>query len=125
MARSKKAVTVSVNTKAKNNLIRSFSPMSKLQRFIDNEVYRLSDPYTPRDTGALLKSPTTNKAPFGCGRLIYSIYGKKDGRNTWNDTTSNFQDGPTRGPFWTARMLVGGGAEKLRLSIKRFIEQYR
>ena len=103
-------------------IIKSYSPGSNLQKFIDMDVYRLSEPYTPMDTTALEKSPVTNqgKAPFGWGRLLYTIYGRRDGRNTWNDVTSQFQGGPKRGAFWVARMLVDGGYEKLMTGIERF-----
>jgi hypothetical protein len=93
-----------------------------LQKFVDMEIVRLSDPYTPSDTASLRKSVYLRTA-FGSGVLIYEIYGNADGRNTWNDTTSRFQDAPMRGPFWVKRMLEAGGEEKLMQSIKRFIEQ--
>ena len=82
-----------------------------LQKFIDSEVVRLSDPYVPSDTATVRKSVFIN-TKFGNGKVIYSIYGNPDGRNTWNDETSNFQDRPMRGPFWVNRMLDAGGLEK-------------
>lgn len=102
-----------------NKVIQSFSPGSDLQKFIDMEVVRLSDPYVPSDTTALRKSAFT-RTDFGSGRIIYEIYGNPNGRNTWKDTTSNFQEAPTRGAFWTIRMLVDGGAAMLKKEIETF-----
>jgi hypothetical protein len=93
-------------------------PHGRVQTFYDSEVARLSDPYAPSDTTALRKSVFTN-TDFGSGEIKYSIYGNKDGRNTWNDTTSKFQDAPKRGPFWVIRMFNEGGKEKLLLALKR------
>jgi hypothetical protein len=93
-----------------------------VQKFVDMEIVRLSDPYAPSDTASLRKSPYLRTA-FGSGVITYEIYGNADGRNTWNDTTSKFQDAPMRGSYWTKRCMEAGGREKLILAIKRFIEQ--
>jgi len=44
------------------------------------------------------------KTDFGNEKVKYSVYGDKDGRNTWNDTTSRFQDAHRCGAFWVERM---------------------
>jgi hypothetical protein len=119
---AKDAVTVRVNTKAIREIKKSFSPGSNLQKFVDMEVVRLSDPYAPSDTKALRASAFT-RTKFGSGRITYEIYGKPDGRNTWNDETSQFHDRPTRGPYWVKRMIDGGGGEKLLLEIYKFINR--
>jgi len=93
-------------------------PRGKVQTLYDSEVARLSDSFAPSDTAALRKSVFT-QTDFGSGEVIYSVYGNKDGRNTWNDTTSKFQDAPKRGPFWVIRMFNEGGKEKLLLALKR------
>jgi hypothetical protein len=95
MPKSQK-VLVKINTAVKNSLIKSFSPGGRLQKFIDTRVAGNSDNYAPSDTTYLRKSVYVNTR-FGDGRLIYSIYGNPDGRNTWNDDSSNFQDAPRRG----------------------------
>jgi hypothetical protein len=119
---AKDAVTVKVNTEAINKLKNSFGPGSVLQKFVDMEVVRLSDPYAPSDTKALRLSAFT-RTEFGSGRVIFEIYGKPDGRNTWNDETSQFQGRPRRGPYWVKRMLDGGGREKLLSEIDNFIKR--
>jgi hypothetical protein len=117
---AKAAVTVKTNLQALEKLKKSYSPGSALQKLVDSEVVRLSDPRAPSDTTALRKSAYIRTEP-GSGRVIYEIYGNPEGRNTWNDETSNFQDRPMRGPFWVKRMLEAGGMEKLLSAIKAFI----
>jgi len=119
---AKGAVTVKVNTEAINKFKKSYGAGSTLQKFVDMEVVRLSDPFAPSDTTALRKSAYT-RTDFGSGKVIYEIYGKPNGRNTWNDETSLFQDRPTRGPYWVKRMLESGGMEKLLSAIKAFISK--
>ena len=119
---AKDAVTVKVNTRKIREIKKSFSPGSDLQKFVDMEVVRMSDHYAPSDTTALRKS-TYLRTGFGSGRVTYEIYGKPDGRNTWNDETSQFQDRPTRGPYWVKRMIDDGGGEKLSSAIAGFIKR--
>jgi len=120
MTRKQKLVQVKINTPAINIFKKVYSPGGNLQKFIDMEVVRLSEPYTPKDTTALEKSVFIN-TDFGSGRLVYTIYGNPTSRNTWNDTTSEFQGRPKRGSFWTIRMLADGGGEKLMKGIQRFM----
>ena len=119
MTRKDKRVTIKVNKAAMNTVMKAYSPGSNLQKFVDMEVIRLSDRYAPSDTTALRKSPFI-RTYFGSGQVIYEVYGRRDGRNTWNDTTSLFQDRPMRGSFWTERAMNGGGREKLLLAIDKF-----
>jgi hypothetical protein len=97
-------------------------PKGKVQTFIDSEIVRLADPYVPSDTTALRKS-VFEKTDFGSGEVVYSVYGKADGRNTYEDTTSKFQDAPRRGAFWMHRMLNSGGREKLLMGIRRLLSR--
>jgi len=115
-------VGVKVNRNVKNKLLASYGRGSPLQKFIDLSVARHSDKYAPSNTTALRKSVFINTI-FGFGRLIYTIYGKIAGRNTWNDDTSLFQDRPIRGPRWAERWLNNGGKETLYLEIMRFINR--
>jgi hypothetical protein len=121
MPKSQK-VRLKINTAVKNSLIKSFSPGGNLQKMVDMEVARLSDPYAPSDTGALRKSVFVNSA-FGSGEINYTIYGDRNGRNTWNDDTSKFQDRPMRGNRWVQRAMDNGGREKLMLAISKFIDR--
>jgi hypothetical protein len=78
MTKAQKQVQLKINTKVKNALIKSFSPGSNLQKFIDMDAARIFDSRVPSDTSALRKSVFV-KSPFGLGQLIYSIYGDPNG----------------------------------------------
>ena len=119
---SGKACQVKINTATIRNLLSSFVPGTNFQKFIDLEIIRLSDPYVPSDTASIRKSVFTSTT-FGSGEIVYKIFGNLNGRNTWNDDVSRFQDAPRRGPEWAIRMLNGGGKEKLELAARRFIKQ--
>ena len=95
----------------------------ELQKLIDSDVIRLSDPFVPSDTTALRKSAIL-KTEIGSGLVIYSVYGNPRGRNTYNDVTSEFQDRPKRGPFWVHRMLDAGGWEKIAKNIMEHLKKH-
>jgi len=122
MTRKDRLAKVVVNTQAVNKIKAKFRIHGDLQRFIDMSIVRLADPYVPSDTTAIRKSVFLN-TDFGSGRLIYTIYGKRNGRNSWNDTVSDFQDRPQRGPYWVIRMLISGGKNKLLKGIHNFINR--
>ena len=120
-------IKASVKVKTNINIsdyikLQGFGKGGQLQEVIDSEVIRLSDPYAPSDTTALRKSAVTETL-IGSGEVNYSVYGNPDGRNSWNDTTSQFQDRPTRGPFWVKRAMEAGGWEKLQLAIANWFEK--
>ena len=50
---------------------RMFAVGSKMQQFVDSEVLRLMNPYTPMDTGALVQS-ATNGTVIGSGKIQYT-----------------------------------------------------
>lgn len=55
---------------------RGLEEKGRVQKYIDSEVIRLSDPYTPHLTGALKKSAKTG-TDIGSGEVIWnSIYAK-------------------------------------------------
>ncbi len=74
---------------------------SKAQKYVDNTVLRLSEPYTPLITGTLIKTGILGTI-IGSGEIVYLApyahkvyYGKGEiGRPT----------GPLRGPYWFERM---------------------
>lgn len=49
---------------------RGLEVQGRVQRFIDSEVLRLTEPYVPRLTGALINSGTINTR-VGSGQVIY------------------------------------------------------
>jgi len=93
-------------------------PKGSVQKFIDNQIIKLSDSYVPSDTTYIRKSVYIN-TDIGSGTLTYDIYGNVPGRNTWNDETSRFQGSPRRGPYWVLRMWADGGKEKIMKMVNR------
>lgn len=70
----------------------------KVQKFIDNEVIKRMDPYTPFDVGTLKSAPLSSK--IGSGRIVQQTpYAKR-----WYYTQANFSGAPMRGMKWFDRM---------------------
>jgi hypothetical protein len=118
---------VRLKMKPVNQLIneRGLNSGGKVQKFIDQETIRYMDPYTPRITGALIKS-VTQGSKIGSGDLIYSspyarylYYGKlmvssvtgsayaMHGESkvlTDRDLEYSKASNPMAGPYWFERM---------------------
>lgn len=90
------------NTKLKLNSLnmllglRGLEARGEVQRYIDSEVLRLSDPYIPFDTGKL-KESGTRSTTIGSGKVVWRTpYGKKQ-------YYENKGEG-LRGKMWVERM---------------------
>ena len=80
------------------------------QVFVDNEILRLSEPYTPLRTGNLIKSGTLG-TKIGTGLVQWTaIYAR---RNYYSPRAVGSQTGPLRGPFWFQRMKATYGKKIL------------
>lgn len=82
----------------------------RVQRYIDEEVLRLCEPYVPRrqGSGILIKSGETATA-IGGGVVEYNTpYARR-----WHYEPANFSGAPKRGNYWFDRMLNEGGRAKL------------
>ena len=99
------------NVKLSSNLN---NRMTLAQRYVDNEVLRLSEPYIPRLTGELINSGYKNTV-IGNGKVVWNTpYARKRyfvrGKN---------QSG-MRGPQWVRRMMNDRGDEILQ-GLKKII----
>jgi hypothetical protein len=75
---------------------------SAAQRFVDSEVLRLSEPFTPLLTGMLVKSGTLG-TDLGSGEVSWiAPYARAQ---YYSKRKPGSQTGPQRGPFWFARMV--------------------
>jgi hypothetical protein len=82
---------------------------SQAQKYVDSEVLRLSEPYTPLLTGTLIKSGTLG-TDIGSGKVRWiTPYAKRQYYKGRSPGTSNF--GPLRGRFWFERMKEVRGNE--------------
>jgi hypothetical protein len=97
---------------------------SRAQIFVDTEVLRRSEPYTPLLTGSLIKSGILGTVP-GEGEVAWIVpYAK---RQYFSKRKPGSATGPLRGPRWfdrmkemhgeniikKARKIVGGGTPAL------------
>lgn len=79
--------------------IRGVEKGGKVQMFIDNEVMKHMDPYTPFADG-VLKSAPLSQSIVGSGRIVQRTpYARR-----WYYTSANFQGAPRRGMKWFERM---------------------
>lgn len=74
---------------------------SRVQVYVDSEVLRLSEPYTPLLTGFLIKSGDLG-TELGSGLVKWiAPYAKYQ---YYSHRKPGSQTGPLRGPFWFERM---------------------
>lgn len=74
---------------------------NRAQQFVDSEIIRYSEPFTPLRTGMLIKSGTLGTHP-GSGLVAWiAIYAR---RQYYAARKPGSETGPLRGPFWFERM---------------------
>lgn len=77
---------------------RNLDTGGKAQQYVDSEVLRLSEPFIPRDTGALINSGIVN-TQIGSGEVKYNTpYARR-----WYYMPAHFQGAPLRGNYWFER----------------------
>lgn len=73
----------------------------RAQKFLDSEILRLSEPFTPLRVGMLIKSGILG-THIGSGLVQWvAIYAR---RNYYRAKPPGTETGPLRGPFWFERM---------------------
>lgn len=78
---------------------RGLEERGKVQKFIDSEVLRLSDPYIPFDTGEL-KSSGARHTKVGSGKVVWRTpYARK----MYYNPRYKFKGAPARGAYWFER----------------------
>lgn len=93
---------------------------NKAQRFVDNEVLRLSEPYIPLKTGMLILSGVLG-TNVGSGEVSYiAPYAAAQYYMTNRKTMST--PGPLRGSFWFERMKNAYGDQIIEGAKKIFQE---
>lgn len=80
--------------------------LEKAQKYVDMQVIRLCNPYTPKDTGSLIRSAILGTV-IGSGKVVYNcIYARKQ----YYEGKSNSM----RGRRWFARMKADRRTEILK-----------
>ncbi len=117
----------------------------KVQQYFTEQVYKFSEPYTPRDTGTFLSNVTLGEdyilynSPFSnylwngkkfvdpeykIGAFYSSTYGFWSRPGILKEETDinlNYKGAPMRGPYWTNRMWVDKDKEILT-NVQKFID---
>jgi hypothetical protein len=108
--------TVSINFNAQQILdSRGLGADKKAQRFFTNEIYKISQPYTPFDSGTL-----TGTVQIEDDSITYKV---PYARAQWfgmskNDKPFNYEGEPMRGRQWTNRAFIDRGEEVLQGVVK-------
>ena len=89
---------------------------NEAQMFVDSEVIRRMDPYTPFDSGLLKKSPILLTV-IGSGTITQSAPYARRGYYT----PANFNGAPKRGNHWFENMKNNGGKEAILRGVKKII----
>jgi hypothetical protein len=79
---------------------------SDAQKFVDSEIIRLCEPYTPLLTGMLKMSATLGTVP---GEGVVSWIAPYARRQYYSPRAVGSMTGPLRGPFWFERMKAVSG----------------
>ena len=81
------------------------------QKFVDSEVLRMSEPYTPLLTSMLIKSGILGTY-VGNGEVSWiAPYARKQ---YYSPRAPGSMTGPLRGPFWFERMKAVSGEKLIR-----------
>jgi hypothetical protein len=82
------------------------SHYSNAQKFVDSEVLRLCEPYTPLLTGMMIKSGILG-TDIGSGVVMWIA--PYSHRQYYSPRAPGSQTGPLRGPHWFERMKAVSG----------------
>ena len=103
---------------------------SSAQAYVDSEILRLSEPFTPLRTGMLIKSGTLG-TDIGSGEVAWiAPYSR---RQYYSARAPGSETGPLRGPYWFNRMkavhgqriingarrMAGGSGGTPRMEVKK------
>ena len=86
---------------------RNLETNGEVQKFIDSEVIRLSEPYTPFDTGYLKNNAPKIGTEIGSGEVVYNA---PYARRQYYENRGNGQ----RGKMWFERMKADHKNDILR-----------
>lgn len=97
---------------------RGLEKKGRVQQYIDTQVLALSEPFVPKDTGALIRSGI-EATDIGSGEVKYNTpYARR-----WYYMPANFQGAPMRGNYWFERMKQQYRKEILHGAIKEARKQ--
>ena len=104
----------------------NLEPQGPVQKFMDTEFIRITDPYVPFDEAGMyarpgrLRNSALTASVLGSG---YVIYEAPYARRLYYADTYNFQGAPQRGAYWADRAIQEGGRLKLTREVQAFIDK--
>lgn len=114
-------ITLRFNTVSKILSDKGLSEKGAVQKVVDSEVLRRSDPYVPMQTGMLKKSGITGTV-IGSGRVVYKIvYAHRQYYNNKGKGKQgvNSNKGGLRGKQWFERMKADHLDDIVKLAKER------
>lgn len=110
--------TAKFTINSNNDLLkkRGLENRGRVQKYVDKEVIRLMTPYTPKESGELIRS-ATRLTDIGRGLV------KQGGKSApyarkWYYTQAKFTGAPMRGTYWFKRAMQNGGAKTILKGVK-------
>lgn len=110
--------TAKFTINSNNDLLkkRGLENKGRVQKYVDKEVIRLMTPYTPKESGELIRS-ATRLTDIGSGLV------KQGGKSApyarkWYYTQAKFTGAPMRGTYWFKRAMQNGGAKTILKGVK-------
>lgn len=110
--------TAKFTINSNNDLLkkRGLENRGRVQKYVDKEVIRLMTPYTPKESGELIRS-ATRLTDIGSGLV------KQGGKTApyarkWYYTQAKFTGAPMRGTYWFKRAMQNGGAKTILKGVK-------
>lgn len=142
--------TIKIDFKDVNNIISShgLGPGGDVQHFFTNELFRISNPYTPFRSGVLsgtayiepdgtsinyitpyarylwygklMVDPITNKGAFY--NPVYGFWSRPGVQKELTEIDLKFQGAPLRGPRWVERAYIDN-KNTITTSVERYIKR--
>lgn len=104
----------------------NIEPGSPVQKFLDSEFIRITDPYVPFDEASLYARPGRLRdsviiaSDIGSGKVVYDT---PYARYHYYNPEFHFQGAPVRGAYWADRAMQDGGRLKLTRKVQAFIDK--
>lgn len=110
--------TAKFTINSNNDLLkkRGLENKGRVQKYVDKEVIRLMTPYTPKESGELIRS-ATRLTDIGSGLIRQGGKSAPYARK-WYYTQAKFTGAPMRGTYWFKRAMQNGGAKTILKGVK-------
>ncbi len=110
--------TAKFTINSNNDLLkkRGLENRGRVQKYVDKEAIRLMTPYTPKESGELIRS-ATRLTDIGSGLVRQGGKSASYGRKLYYEQ-ARFNGAPMRGNYWFKRAMQNGGARTILKGVK-------